>query len=57
MNLTGGGSARWAIGPRSNIDAWAVGANVEVTHSRYFDDLYITRATAALGALTLEVAW
>ncbi len=57
MNLTGGGSARFAMGPRTNPDAWALGAHLDVTYTGFFDDLYITRRLATLGALTLDAQW
>ena len=57
MNLTAGGTARWAIGPRSRLDAWVLGATFDMTYTGFFDDLYIKRRTAALGALSLEASW
>ncbi len=57
MNLTGGGTARWAIGPRSRIDAWVLGATIDATYTGFFDDLYIKRRVSALGALSLEASW
>ena len=57
MNLTGGGRVRWAVGPAANVDAWAIGADVEATYSRYFGDLYIAWAAGALATLTLEAKW
>ena len=57
MNMTAGGSLKWLIGPRSRIDAWALGFNVDGTYSRYLADLYITHALAALESVTVEAAW
>jgi uncharacterized protein DUF3570 len=57
MNLTGGGSANWAIGPRGRVDAWVLGAHADVTYTAFLDDLYITRRVASLEALTLEATW
>jgi hypothetical protein len=57
MNLTGGGSARFAVGSHINPDAWALGAHIDVTYTGFFDDLYITRRLAMLSALTLEAQW
>lgn len=57
MNITGGASARYAIGPRMNPDAWTLGAHLDVTYTGFFADLYITRRLAQLGALTLEAQW
>jgi len=57
MNLTAGGSARWALGPRGRLDAWVLGLQLDGTYTRFFDDLYITRNASLLGALTLEATW
>ncbi|MEO8875712.1 MAG: DUF3570 domain-containing protein [Polyangiaceae bacterium] len=57
MNVTGGASARWAVGPRARIDAWTLGANFDVTYTWFFDDLYIKRRLSQLIALSLEAAW
>jgi Protein of unknown function (DUF3570) len=57
MNLTGGASARWAVGPHARPDAWVLGAHADVTYTGFFDDLYITRRVSSLEALTVEVSW
>jgi hypothetical protein len=57
MSLTGGGSARWALGPRANQDAWALGLHVDATYTGFFDDLYVTQRVATLAALVLEAQW
>jgi hypothetical protein len=57
MNLTGGASVRVSIGPREHLDAWVLGAHVDGTYTTFFDDLYITRRTSLLEALTLEAQW
>ena len=57
MNLTGGGNVRWALGSKSRIDAWVIGASFDATYTGFFDDLYITHRIGALAALTLEGAW
>ena len=57
MNLTGGASLRVALGPSKRVDAWALGATMDVTYTAFLDALYITRRASALGALTLEAQW
>ena len=57
MNLTGGGDARWEIGPDGVPERYVLGLAFDATYTRFFDDLYITRRVSALGALTLEAAW
>jgi hypothetical protein len=57
MNLTVGANVRWALGPKSRIDEWILGANFDATYTGFFDDLYITHRIGALAALTLEGAW
>ena len=52
--VTGGGSIRWAVGPRGDVDAWALGFSLDVAYTDFFDALYIADRTAALGAFTLE---
>jgi hypothetical protein len=57
MNLTGGGTARWEIGPMETPERYALGFAFDTTYTRFFDDLYITRRLSTLGALTAEAAW
>jgi hypothetical protein len=57
MNLTGGGSVRWGIGPETRVDAWLVGLSFDANYTAFFDDLYITHRTAALASLSLEASW
>jgi hypothetical protein len=57
MNLTAGGSARWAIGPKSRMDAWILGLSFDATYTGFFDDLYITHRTSALASLSIEASW
>ncbi|MEO7111474.1 MAG: DUF3570 domain-containing protein [Polyangiaceae bacterium] len=57
MNLTAGGSARWAIGPKSRMDAWILGLSFDATYTAFFDDLYITHRTSALASLSIEATW
>ena len=57
MILTAGGTARWALGPRSRLDAWVLGASFDTTYTGFFDDLYIKRRSSALGAVSLEASW
>jgi hypothetical protein len=57
MNVTLGGRLQCALGPRSDVEAWTVGATFDATYTRFLDDLYITRRISALSALVVEGAW
>jgi len=57
MNLTGGGLARYAFGSMRDPDAWTLGADVDVTYTGFFDDLYITKRLASLVSLSVEARW
>ncbi|MGH7327794.1 MAG: DUF3570 domain-containing protein, partial [Polyangiaceae bacterium] len=57
MNLTGGATTRWALGPSENLSAWVLEANLDVIYTRFLDDLYITRRVAGLASLALEGSW
>ena len=52
MNLTAGGSARWALN-----ETWALGATFDGTYAHYFADLYITRMWSGLETITVEATW
>jgi hypothetical protein len=52
--VTGGGSVRWAVGPRGDVDAWAMNFTLDVAYTNFFDALYIGDRLAALSAFTLE---
>lgn len=54
FNATGGWTASVAIGPTRDPSAWVVRMDLDVTATRYFDDLYVTRRISALGGVTLE---
>jgi hypothetical protein len=53
VNLTGAGSLRVGIGPTREPMKWTLGLDLEGTYSRYFDDLFLTHRTSALGALSI----
>lgn len=55
LNLTGGGSVRWHLGPASAPRSWALGLDAGLTWTRYFDALYITQRLSGVTALSLEV--
>src|SRR5262249_26010830 len=55
LNFTGGGTMRWAIGSSLNPRAWVLGLDLNVTETRYLDDIYLTDRLSAVGALSLEV--
>ncbi len=52
--VTAGGSVRWAIGPRGDVDAWALGFSLDLAYTDFFDALYVADRTAALAAFTVE---
>ncbi len=53
VNVTGGGTVRFGVGPRGAPMKWSVGLAFEATYSRYLDDLYLTDRSAFLGALSV----
>ncbi|HEX4514398.1 MAG TPA: DUF3570 domain-containing protein [Polyangiaceae bacterium] len=57
MSLTGGGRARYAFGSTRDPDAWALTADVDVTYTGFFDDLYITKRLSTLVSLAVEARW
>jgi hypothetical protein len=57
LNLTAGASARWAIGPAGNADAWLLGGQLDTTYTAFLDDLYLTHRLATVGVLTLEASF
>lgn len=57
LNLTAGGSVRWAVGPADRVDAWVLSAQVDGTYTRFSDDLYITRRLSAFEVLGVEATW
>jgi hypothetical protein len=54
FNATGGWTARFALGSASHPSAWVVRLDLDVTATRYFDDLYVAHRVSALGGVTLE---
>jgi hypothetical protein len=56
-SITGGGRARYAFGSTRDPDAWALTADVDVTYTGFFDDLYITKRLSTLVSLAVEARW
>jgi hypothetical protein len=54
FNATGGWTLRLGVGPDEDPQSWVLGFDVNVTSTRYLDDLYITSRISALGGITLE---
>jgi hypothetical protein len=52
LNFTGGGRVRVGVGPARAPMKWTLGTDVDLTYSRYLDDLYLTDRTALFGAFT-----
>jgi Protein of unknown function (DUF3570) len=57
MNLTGGAFARYAFGARTSPDSWTLGADLDVTYTGFFDDLYIVRRLSTLASVMVEARW
>lgn len=53
VNLTGGGTIRVGVGPQREPTKWTLGFDLNVTYSRYLDDLYITYRISTLAALSV----
>lgn len=54
VNLTGGGTFHWGIGPANRPRSWVFGVELGVTSTHYLDDLYIKQRLSTIGALSLE---
>jgi hypothetical protein len=54
MNFTGGGALHLAVGPARRPRAWVLGLDLNVTETRYLDDIYITHRLSTVGALSVE---
>ena len=57
MSVTGGGNLRIALGTAERLRAWVFGVDLNLTETRYLDDIYITSRLSAVGALSLEAAF
>jgi hypothetical protein len=51
---TAGGTMRLAIGSDSKPDSWTFGFDLNVTETRYLDDLYLANRVSVFGAFMLE---
>ncbi len=54
VNVTGGWSFKDALGAAADPQAWVLGVDLNVTETRYLDDLYVTRRVSAIGSVTLD---
>ena len=54
LGLTLGGSLRWSIGPAERPSAWVLGLDINVSDTRYLDDLYTTERLSTVTALSIE---
>ena len=54
LNMTGGWTFRVQLGPEARRSAWVLGFDLNVTETRYLDDLYTTQRLSTLGGFTLE---
>ena len=54
VNLTGGWSFKDALGGAADPQAWVLGVDLNVTETRFFDDLYVTRRVSAIGMVSLD---
>jgi hypothetical protein len=54
VGATLGASVRFKLGPSGAEDEWRLGLDINVTETRYLDDLYLTSRLSAFSALSLE---
>jgi hypothetical protein len=54
LNFTGGAGLHWAVGSSDEPRAWVLGFEVNLTETRYLDDLYITNRLSGVSVLSLE---
>jgi Protein of unknown function (DUF3570) len=54
LNVTAGGAVRIAIGSAQRPRAWVLGFDLNLTETRYLDDIYITQRLSGVAALSLE---
>jgi hypothetical protein len=54
VGMTVGWTFRFGLGPASNPNEWRLGWDMNLSETRYLDDLYITGRLSALGVLSLE---
>ena len=54
ISATGGWTVRIALGHERNPRSWVLGFDLNVTETRYLDDIYITQRLAGLAGVTLE---
>jgi hypothetical protein len=54
VGMTLGFTVRFKLGPLGALDQWRLGLDINVTETRYLDDLYLTRRLSAFSALFLE---
>jgi len=52
--VTGGGGARFFLGPNAEPDQWSLTFAADVMHSSYLNDLYLTNTTGTIMSLTFE---
>ena len=55
VGVTSGGSLRIGMGPAANRRASVLGFDLNLTSTRYLDDLYLMQRISALGVVSLEV--
>ncbi len=56
VNITGGASARFGLGSKSNPRTWVLGVDFNLTSTQYLDDIYLTQRLSAVGSVSLEAA-
>lgn len=54
VGLTAGWRLSLGLGPAENVASWVLGCDVNVTTTRYLDDLYLTHRTSVLSGVSLE---
>ena len=54
LGFTGGGSLRIAVGGAARPRSWVLGLDLNVTETRYLDDIFISQRLSTVGALSVE---
>jgi hypothetical protein len=54
VNATEGWTIRIAVGGAKHPRSWVLGFDLNVSETRYLDDLYVTQRLAGVGGMTLE---
>ena len=56
VNVTGGWTLRWGLGAQPIPSSWVLGFDLNLTSTRYLDDLYVTSRISTVGGISLETS-